>query len=149
MIPLKTLLPTTCLLLLAGLAIADEHTSYDKLLTPIMESGKTIIGQPIAYPTGTPKVTAVMVVLPPGGETGWHMHAIPLFAYVLEGEVTVDYGASGVHVYKTGMGILEGMNVPHNGMNKGTVPARILAVYMGAEGEPNAEPATMPTPKPQ
>jgi hypothetical protein len=31
------------------------------------------------------------------------------------------------------------MNWPHNGMNKGSVPVRILAVYAGAKGIPDAE----------
>ena len=90
MIPLKTLLSAVCLLLFASLATADESTSYKKLLTPLLESGETIIGQPIAYPTGTPKITAAVVFLAPGKETGWHTHAVPLYAYVLQGELTME-----------------------------------------------------------
>jgi quercetin dioxygenase-like cupin family protein len=105
-----------------------------------LESSTTIIGQPIAYPAGTAKVTAAIITIPPGGETGWHTHAVPLFGYMLDGELTVDYGIQGTRVYKVGDSLLEAMNWPHDGMNKGTVPVRILAVYMGAEGMPNAEP---------
>jgi quercetin dioxygenase-like cupin family protein len=142
---LPRILPSAILLLiLAGSAPAEESKQYGILLTPVLQSGETIIGQPVVYPTGTPKVATAIVVLPPGKETGWHLHEVPLFAYVLEGEVTVDYGDKGIKLYKTGEGILEGMNWPHNGMNKGTVPARILAVYMGAEGKANAEPAKGP-----
>ena len=32
------------------------------------------------------------------------------------------------------------MNWPHNGMNKGAVPVRILTVYAGTQGVPTAEP---------
>ena len=149
MIPLKTLLSAACLLLFAGLATADESTSYKKLLAPLLESGETIIGQPIAYPTGTPKITAAVVFLAPGKETGWHTHAVPLFAYVLQGELSVDYGDKGIKVYKAGDALLEAMNWPHNGINKGTVPALILAVYMGAEGKTNAEPVAAPPAKAQ
>jgi mannose-6-phosphate isomerase-like protein (cupin superfamily) len=59
---------------------------------------------------------------------------------MLDGELTVDYGSEGTRVYKVGDSLMEAMNWPHDGMNKGTVPVRILAVYMGAEGLPNAEP---------
>ena len=149
MTPFKILLPSAFLLLFAGGATADESKQYTNLLTPVLESGKTIIGQPVAYPTGTAKVTAAIVVLPPGAETGWHTHTVPLFAYVLDGEISVDYGDKGIKVYKAGDGLLEAMNWPHNGVNKGTVPVRILAVYMGAEGKPNAEPVPAPAPKPQ
>ena len=64
MIPFKTLLPAVGLFLYAGVANADESTQYTKLLNPILESGKTVLGDPIAYPAGTPKVTAATVVLP-------------------------------------------------------------------------------------
>ncbi len=33
------------------------------------------------------------------------------------------------------------MGAPHNGRNLGTIPVRILAVYLGAEGQANAEAA--------
>ena len=69
---------------------------------------------------------------------------MPLFAYVLEGVVTVDYGEKGIKVIKAGDGILEAMDWPHNGMNKGDTPLRILAVYMGEAGVANAEDAPAP-----
>jgi quercetin dioxygenase-like cupin family protein len=152
MFPFKTLLLAVCLLAFAGLAAADENTSYPaykKLLTPLLESGQTIIGQPIAYPTGNPKITGAVVLLAPGKETGWHIHSVPVFSYMLQGELTVDYGDKGVKVYKAGDAFLEAMNWPHNGINKGTAPVLILAVYMGAEGIPTAVPVPAPAPKPQ
>lgn len=121
---------------------ADEAISYQNLVTPLLSSSETVIGQAIAYPAGEAKVTAAIVTIPPGGETGWHTHPVPLFATLLDGELTVDYGTKGTRVYKSGDSLLEAMNWPHNGTNKGTVPVRILAVYMGAAGLPNAEPAT-------
>jgi quercetin dioxygenase-like cupin family protein len=128
----------------AASAVAEESVTYQNLLTPLLSSGTTIIDQPIAYPAGTPKVTGAIVTIPPGGETGWHLHEVPLFVYVLEGEVTVDYGEKGVKVVKQGESILEAMNWAHNGMNKTDKPLRILAVYMGADGVANAETAPAP-----
>lgn len=119
-------------------------STYQNLLTPLLQSGKTILGDPIAYPAGTPKVTAAIVVVPPGKETGWHTHQVPLFAEILEGELTVDYGSKGVKTYKAGDSLLEAMDWPHNGMNKGTVAVKLLAVYMGVEGVPTATPAKGP-----
>jgi quercetin dioxygenase-like cupin family protein len=116
-------------------------SSYQNLLTPLLATGKTIIGETIAYPAGPAKVTAAIVIVPPGKETGWHIHQVPLFALILDGELTVDYGSKGVKTYRTGDSLLEAMNWPHNGMNKGAVPVRLLAVYMGAEGIPTATPA--------
>ena len=127
--------------LLAGPVLAEESISYQALVTPLLESGSTITGEPIAYPSGTPKVTAVIVTIPPRGETGWHIHTVPLFAYMLDGALTVDYGSKGSRTYKTGDSLLEVMDWPHNGKNNGDVPVRLLAVYMGAEGISNATPA--------
>ena len=125
-------------------ALAEESISYKTLVTPLIETSRTIIDQPIAYPAGTAKVTAVIVTIPPGGETGWHEHAVPLFGYMLDGALTVDYGDKGTRTYKPGDTLMEAMNWPHNGANKGDAPVRILAVYMGAEGIPNA--TTVPHP---
>lgn len=129
---------------LAAISVAEESVTYQNLLTPLLSSGTTIIDQPIAYPAGTPKVTGAIVTIPPGGETGWHLHEVPLFVYILEGEVTVDYGEKGVKVVKQGESILEAMNWAHNGMNKTDKPLRILAVYMGVDGVANAETAPAP-----
>jgi quercetin dioxygenase-like cupin family protein len=62
---------------------------------------------------------------------------VPLFIYILEGDVTVDYGEGIVKVYKPGDSFMEAMNRPHNGINKSNAPVRILAFYVGAEGVPN------------
>jgi len=107
-------------------------------VTPVIDASQTILGQQLAYPVGTAEITAVIIAIPPGGQTGWHLHAVPLFGYILEGTLTVDYGDKGTHVYAAGDGLLEAVNWPHNGMNKGSVPVRILAVYAGAKGIPDA-----------
>jgi len=51
---------------------------------PLLSTDKTIVGGPIAYPAGNAKVTANVIVLAPGQETGWHIHDVPLFGYLLE-----------------------------------------------------------------
>ncbi len=129
-------------LLPATMAQAEQGYSQQTEVTPLLATGDTIIGQPLAYPAGKPKVTALIVTVPPGGETGWHEHQVPLFAYVLDGALEVDYGDKGVRTYKAGDSLMEAMNWPHNGTNKGDKPVRILAVYIGAEGIPNATPVT-------
>jgi quercetin dioxygenase-like cupin family protein len=131
----------------AAPAIAKDvaaPATYQNLLTPLLQTGADTIGQPIAYPPGTPKITAAIVTIPPGGETGWHSHEVPLMVYVLEGEVTVDYGEKGIKVYPAGSAAMEAMNWPHNGMNKGSAPLRLLAVYMGSDAKANTLTAEAP-----
>ena len=121
-------------------AWSKDTASLKPTVTPVLQTSHTIIGQALAYPAGTAEVTAVVITIAPGGETGWHVHAVPLFGYVLEGQLTVDYGDRGTRAYAVGDALMEAMNWPHNGMNKGAVPVRILAVYAGAKGVANAEP---------
>jgi quercetin dioxygenase-like cupin family protein len=133
-----------CLLALPA-AAQEAPAQYQNLLTPLLEGNQTTVGQPIlAYPDGTPHLTAAIVTIPPGGDTGWHIHEVPLFIYILDGEVTVDYGQGVVKVYKPGDSFMEAMNRPHDGINKSDAPVRILAFYVGAEGVPDAEEAPAP-----
>lgn len=106
----------------------------------LLSTSKTVLGQAVAYPTGAPaKVTSVIVTMQPGEETGWHKHDVPMFGYILEGEVTVDYQGHGTRVYRKGDAVMEAIGTAHNGRNSGKVSARILAVFMGADGVPNTE----------
>lgn len=128
--------------MLAGLALpawAENLTpqTYQNLLTPLVQGSTDVLGVPLAYPAGTPNVTSTIVTVPPGGETGWHEHEVPLFAYILEGELTVDYGTEGKKVYRTGEAVLEAVGWPHNGTNTGTVPMKLVAVYMGGDTATN------------
>lgn len=104
----------------------------------LLSTGKTVVGEDLVYPTSGPaKLTALVVTIAPGAETVLHHHPAPMFAYVLEGELVVDYGAAGKRTYRQGDALLEAIHVPHKGINTGTVPVRILAVSMGAEGTAN------------
>lgn len=111
--------------------------SYQNLLTPLVQGSTDVLGAALAYPAGTPNITSAIVTVPPGGETGWHEHEVPLFAYILEGELTVDYGERGTKVYRTGEAVLEAVGWPHNGTNTGTVPMKLVAVYMGGGNASN------------
>lgn len=126
-----------CLIGLTG-GFALGRSSYPPLEI-LVSSSETILGQPIAYPPGTPKVTAAIITMEPGQETGLHLHRTPLFAYILSGELTVNYGPEGERVFRQGNALLEAYNSDHNGRNSGTELTRILAVYMGAEGVANTE----------
>jgi len=106
-------------------------------LEVLMSSSKTVLGQPLKYPEGQAKMTAAIVTMSPGQETGPHIHPVPLFGYMLSGELTVDYGKDGKKVYRTGDSLIEAFKTVHDGKNTGTVPARILVVFAGAENVPN------------
>jgi quercetin dioxygenase-like cupin family protein len=111
----------------------------------VLSTGSTVTGEPIRYPSQAPAViTAVEIMLRPGQQTGWHTHPVPLFGYILEGELTVDYGAKGQRIYRKGDALAEAMNEPHNGRNAGQDPVKILAVFIGMEGVAGSVPALPP-----
>lgn len=104
---------------------------------PLLSTGTTIVGETLHYPTNGPAhVMAAVVTLAPGAKTILHRHGVPMFAYILEGELTVDYGARGKRTYRQGDALMEAMDVPHFGADAGAQPVRILTVYIGAEGAP-------------
>ena len=135
----RTIIAAGIIAALLGPVWGKDAISPKPTVTPVLTTSTTIIGQPIAYPAGEAQVTAVIITIPPGGQTGWHLHPVPLFGYMLHGALTVDYGTKGTHTYRTGEGLMEAINWPHNGMNKGTVPVRILAVYAGAKDTANSQ----------
>ena len=134
------------LVVVAGLATAaparalDANAPKDYPAVPLLSTGTTILGEKIHYPAGDAHVTAAIVTLAPGGRTILHKHDVPLFAYILEGELTVDYGTHGTRTYKQGQSLMEAMDVAHFGVNNGAQPVRLLAVYMGATGAKDVTP---------
>lgn len=112
----------------------------------LLSTTKTVIGQPISYPTeSAAKVTAAIVTMQPGQSTGWHKHDVPLVGYMLEGEITVDYGPEhGKKVYGKGATLAEAIVEPHNGTATSSDPASILVVFVGAEGIKNTEKSDAP-----
>ena len=111
---------------------------------PLLSTSTTVIGEKLRYPWGTPQVTSAIVTLAPGGRTLLHRHGVPMFAYILEGEITVDYGKNGKRTYRKGDALMEAMNVPHFGMNSGTDTMRLVAVYMGSSRAKDVIPVREP-----
>ena len=121
------------LCLVSSAALAEDTVSV-----PLLTTSKTILGQPLAYPTtGKAVVLARTTTFPPGSSTPPHRHDVPLLTYILEGVLTIDYGPDGVKSYKPGEFYIEAIGSTHTGKNLGSVPVKILAVYLGAEGSEN------------
>jgi quercetin dioxygenase-like cupin family protein len=115
---------------------AEGYTNVkvDKILV----SGTTYTGQPLSYNnSANPEVTALVVHVPPGGSTGWHKHPVPVYAYMLDGELTINMKDKSSYLFKKGEVILEVMNTLHNGVNKGDKEATLMVFYSGTAGMPN------------
>lgn len=142
--PRRTILATA--LVAVGLGAAVGWAAARGVDGPVvlLQAGTTVVGQPIAYPAGKPVITGTIVTMEPGQSTGWHRHDVPLFGYMLEGELTVDYGPHGTRRYVAGEALLEAVATAHNGANTGSTTARVLVVAVGADGLANSRPAPAP-----
>lgn len=106
--------------------------------TPVLKASTTVGGQKIQYPTtDKPEIVSVLAEIAPGGETGRHMHPVPLYVHVLEGTLTVEIEGVGRRDFPAGTGFLEVVNTWHNGKNLGGVPVKFLVVFVSEEGKQN------------
>ncbi|MDD3884620.1 MAG: M15 family metallopeptidase [Gallionella sp.] len=119
-------------MLFPGFAWAEYPTA--KLL---LDTSKTVAKEEIQYPAGETVVNSAIVHIPPGTSTGWHHHGIPNFAYVLSGQVEVEYADHTRRIYKQGDAFMEAIHMKHIGANTGTEPTEILVVNMGIAGKPH------------
>lgn len=102
---------------------------------PLLQTETNSNGTPIVYPKGAPQITARITEIPPGARTGVHTHQIPLFVYILGGRLTIRGEAGESTVYKEGDAYMERTDW-HEGINEGSEPVRLLAVYPGEVGTP-------------
>ena len=125
------------LVLFASCTLAGPAAARDEgyPAAALLSTGTSIIGETLSYPTtGPAHVTAAIVTLAPGASTIVHKHGVPLFAYILEGELTVDYGEHGKRTYRQGQAFMEAMAAAHAGTNTGSQPVRLLGGLHGRAG---------------
>ena len=84
---------------------------------------------------------AVMGVaeIAPGAMAGKHRHPGIEIGYILEGSVTLEHEGEPAKQLKAGDAFKNDPGV-HNARNTGTVPVKILAIYLVEKGKPIAEP---------
>lgn len=92
-------------------------------------------GKPIEYPSGKAEITGMIIEISPGGETGWHVHPVPSFGMILEGELEVLLKNGAVKRLKSGEAMAEVINTLHNGRNIGSVPVKLVVFYAGSVGQ--------------
>jgi quercetin dioxygenase-like cupin family protein len=107
---------------------------------PLLETDQTILGDSFAYPAGRARITSAVLTVPPGAIVPLHLHQVPLFVYILQGEIIVDYGSRGTRTYRKGDSFVEAFEWPHHARNGGKGNVKILTVYAGADGVQNSIP---------
>jgi len=135
-----------CLILMslissACLAQQSAPTSYEGVsAAPInfFAAGKTtILGQDYQLPIGNQLLITETIVIEPGQTTDIHSHKVPLYAFILSGELEVDYGSKGKKSFKAGSGFIEALNWCHAGESVGNTPVNIIGMYIGTQAQPD------------
>lgn len=125
-------------------AIEESSTVH---ISTILKTTTSWDGNPIVYPSGQAEITGMVVEIAVGGETGWHMHPVPSFGMVLEGELEVHLKSGAIKVLKAGDAVAEVVDTAHNGRNVGTTAVKIVVFYAGTSGsELSFKDATNPDP---
>lgn len=124
-----------CILLtlcLPGFASALDATNAVKV-TPLLKTTTTWNGAPIVYPEGQAEVTALVIEIAPGRDTGWHEHPVPSLAYILEGNLDVTLATGEVKHLGPGDALAEVAKTLHLGRALGDKPVKLVVFYVGAK----------------
>lgn len=105
-------------------------------VTPLLKTTTSWDGTPLRWPAGQAELTAVIVEIAPGGDTGWHRHPVQSFGMLLDGELRVTLKDGRSLNLKPGDALAEVVDTSHRGVSVGARPARILMFYAGAAGTP-------------
>jgi len=81
------------------------------------------------------------VTLAVGGREGRHTHPGTLIGYLLQGELTIEVEGQPTRVYKPGDAALIPAGAVHEGRNTGTVPSKVIGVFIVEKGKPLSTPA--------
>ncbi|QNM95549.1 cupin domain-containing protein [Chitinimonas koreensis] len=120
-------------LALNAAAFALDSTPAVKATT-ILKASQSWDGKPLAYPAGQAEITGMIIEIAPGAETGWHLHPVPSFGMVLEGELEVRLKNGATNRLKAGDTLAEVVDTLHNGRNVGAGTVKLAIFYAGAVG---------------
>ena len=128
------------IILLSILCVCHTAKSqYNKgvVLETVLKTDTTSIGQKIFYPSfQNDEVSIVKVTIPSGKSTGWHKHNFPVFAYVLQGALTVEIENRKSLQFQQNSSFSEVINTLHNGINNGKEDVILIAFFMGEKDKP-------------
>ena len=119
------------------MALAQDALPSGFTTEPVLKSTTTADGDPIPLPpSAAVEIVSVIGTLEPGGRTARHQHPVPVYVYVLEGELEVQTEGGEPRHYGAGEAFLESVNRWHQAFNKGSDQAKILVVFIGEQGKP-------------
>jgi len=101
---------------------------------------RTLVGKADVSVPGREAVVA-RVEVAPGARAGRHTHPGDEISYVLEGESELLVDGQPPRIVKAGESFVIPAGVVHDAHNAGTVPTKLVGVYVVEKGKPLASPA--------
>jgi quercetin dioxygenase-like cupin family protein len=136
---MKWFIAASMLVVLSQWAVAaqDDPLPSGFKAQSVLKSTKTADGDPLKLPqTGNAEIVSVIGTLDPGGRTARHQHPVPVFVYVMEGQLEVKTEGGEPRSYKAGEAFLESVDRWHQAFNNADSDTKILVVFIGEEGKP-------------
>jgi quercetin dioxygenase-like cupin family protein len=84
------------------------------------------------------EIVQVETLIPPGVESGWHVHPGEEVGYILAGQVEMMVQGRATVVLNPGDGFLIPPRTPHNARDLGPETGRMLSTYIVETGQPIA-----------
>ena len=132
----KTMIGFFLVFLTVSRVFAQEAAQV--VVTPIITTRTTAIGQPISLPKINPEMRASIYEIPVGATLPVHKHPYQRYAYVLAGRLRVVATESATTFdYAAGDMVVEIVDKWHYGINIGDVPVRLLVIDQVEAGQQN------------
>ncbi|MCK1639391.1 cupin domain-containing protein [Bradyrhizobium sp. 157] len=84
------------------------------------------------------EIVQVETEIPPGVESGWHVHPGEEVGYIIAGKVEMQVQGRPTVILQAGDGFLIPPRTPHNARDLGPETGRMLSTYLVEQGEPIA-----------
>jgi quercetin dioxygenase-like cupin family protein len=116
----------------------EENVNVGVTSVDIIPATSTnVLGEPITFPTGTPELASWIATFEKGGRSSRHQHPVPMYVYVLEGELEVRPESGEPYRIAEGEAIIEPQDTTVQAFNVADGPTKILVVAMAAQGQPS------------
>lgn len=116
---------------------AQADTVPPVTVKTLVTTDQTVLGQPLALPQKHPVLIVSTYEIAPGARLPRHKHPFSRYAYVLAGDLTVEFDGGRQVTYGPGDVIVEAVDTWHFGQNTGREPVRLLVIDQVESGSSN------------
>ena len=134
--PMRSLALLVLFIGAAVTAAALADTAPPVVVKTLITTDKTVLGQPLVLPKRDPVLIVSTYDIAPGARLPRHEHPFSRYAYVLQGDLTVEFDGGLQKQYHAVDVIVEAVGSWHFGMNPGKVPVRLLVIDQVEAGQP-------------